>query len=87
MQIENKKARCNTAGFLLITLLRLSHINGIEPALALLHIEYDAVAFANGTGKPRGVNEDLLTAFIGDEAESFHFVEELYCTCLHSVVI
>ena len=56
----------------------------IHSFFAALRAEGDVIAFANVVDQTGDVDEDfLLGGAVGDKAEAFGFIEELYCSVVH----
>ena len=69
------------------SLLQAGHIDGIRALTAFLHFEGNAVVLADLVDEAAHVHEDILVGFfIGDETESFLFVEEFYFASGHNRV-
>ena len=56
----------------------------IHSFFAALGIESDIVAFANVVDQAGGVHKNFLfRGVVSDEAKSFGFIKELYCSVVH----
>lgn len=58
-------------------------IDGIQSLLALFGFEGHIVVFANFIFQARDVNEDLLSAILGDKSKAFGVVEKFDFSFFH----